>query len=190
MTTIAENREKAEREIERIRQNQDLSDEARRRKMQEVYERSVAEHRELVEEERRAEAEAIASAERKVLGIPYPERSSASERAMIALSYRDAYDRAEKAASDQLDSGSLLDLLERAEVAGDDLLARAIYHTATRRGVRQVADTYLASRPAEQARWERYTEARTEARYSGGLEGLVTAGAEGVGPARPSELAG
>lgn len=188
MSTIAENRAKAEREIEKIRANPDLSAEAKRRKIQEVYERSVAEHRELVEEERRAEAEAIASAERKVLGIPYPERSSASERAMIALSYRDALDRAERAASDREDLGALLDLLERAEVSGDSLLARAVYHTATRRGVRQVADAYLASRPTEQARWERYMQVRNEARYSGGLEGLVLAGAESVRPAKPAEL--
>jgi hypothetical protein len=191
MTTIAENREKAEREIERIRANRDLSDEARRRKIQEVYERSVAEHRELVEEERRAEAEAIASAERKVLGIPYPERSSASERAMIAMSYRDALDRAERSAADPENSTALLDLLERAEVAGDDLLARAVYHTATRRGARQVADTYLASRPTEQARWETYTQMRNEARYTAGdLEGLLIAGAESLAPMRPAELTG
>ena len=74
-------------------------------------------------------AEAIR--EHKVFAISYPERASASEKALIALSYRDARDRAERAAADRGNQDALEDLLDRAEKAGDAQLAEAAYHVAT-----------------------------------------------------------
>ncbi len=53
-------------------------------------------------------------------------------------------------------------LLERAERTGDPELAAAIYHVATERGERGVADSYLETRPKEKRRWAEYVEAMTE----------------------------
>ena len=158
-----------QREVERIRANPDLSAEAKRRMIGEATERAAEESKRLREEERDALQQTLASAEKKVLSIPYPERSSTAERATIALSYRDALDRAEKAAADHDNPDVFPDLLERAEVSGDELLAVAVYHTATRRGARHVADAYLASRPTARRNWERYREARREAESTDSL---------------------
>jgi hypothetical protein len=54
-------------------------------------------------------------------------------------------------------------LLERAERTQDPELATAVYHVATERGERGVADAYLEKRPTEKRCWEEYVEARTEA---------------------------
>jgi hypothetical protein len=120
--------------------------------------------------------------------ISYAERASTSEKALIALSYRDARDaryRAERAAADRENQGALKDLLDRAEKTGDAQLAEAAYHVATLRGARRVTDAYLADRPTARRRWDSYVEARQEAdpRNVGVL-------ASAVWPQRPPELAG
>jgi hypothetical protein len=125
----------------------------------------------------------VRSAERKVLGISYPERASAHEKALIALSYRDARDRAERAAADTDNPDALAEIMERAESSGDAQLAEAAYHVATLRGAWAIADAYLADRPAARRRWETYILARQE------VDPLtVDALASVVGPQRPSEL--
>ncbi len=172
---ITENRTRHAQELERIRSDKDLSDEAKRRKMAAVTEAAQEEHSQLVEEEREGMAQAIAQAERKVLGISYPERASAHERAIIAMSYRDARDRAERAAGDRENTEALSELLERAETSGDEQLAEAVFHVATVRGDRRVADTYLEGRPVMQGRWERYVQLRREADSFASLLGAAMA---------------
>jgi hypothetical protein len=54
-------------------------------------------------------------------------------------------------------------LLERAERTQDPELADAVYHVATEKGVRGVADAYPDARPKERKRWEKYVDARQEA---------------------------
>jgi len=104
---------------------------------------------------------------------------------MIELSYRDARDRAERAAADRDSPDALEDLLDRAEKTGDAQLAEAAYHVATLRGTRHVANAYLAERPTARNRWEDYVEARQEADP---LNMNVLASV--VGPQRPPELGG
>jgi hypothetical protein len=164
---ITENLTRHQQEVERIRNNPDLSGGAKRRMIDEATSRAAEESTRLQNEEREAMQEAVASAERKVLSISYPERASASERAMIAMSYRDARRQAESTASESMEG--LLGLLEQAESARDAQLAEAVYHVATLRGSRVVADAYLQSRPKERQRWERYVEARREAESLGSL---------------------
>jgi hypothetical protein len=87
------------------------------------------------------------------------------------MSYRDAYNRAERrveaASASSKDSGTreraLKGPLERAERSGDNQQADAIYHLACERGYWGVADTYLQSRPKAKERWESYAAARQEA---------------------------
>jgi hypothetical protein len=169
MDTISENRARHAREVERIQSDGDLSPEAKRRKVAALTEAAQEEHARLLEKQRQERMEAIEQAERKLLGISYPERASAHQKAMIAMSYRDARDRAERAAGDRDNTDALAELLERAEVCGDALLAEAIFHVTTTRGDRRVAEAYLAGRPVMQGRWERYVELRREADSFGGL---------------------
>ena len=183
MTDTATNARQHEEKIERIRRNPDLSDQAKQRMIREIHEEASREHNRLVTEAREAREEAVRSAEHKVFAISYPERATASEKALIALSYRDARDRAERAASDSENPDALEDLLDRAEKTSDAQLAEAAYHVATLRGARRVADAYLAERPTARRRWEAYVEARREADpLNMGVLASV------VGPQRPPEL--
>jgi hypothetical protein len=120
--------------------------------------------------------------ERKLLRISYPENARPHEKAIIALSYQDARDRVERAASDKDNPEALAELLTSAKTSGDAQLAEAAFHVATLRGNRRVADSYLAKRPKVQARWESYVEARNEANSLGDL---VNAS---VAPPRPQEF--
>jgi len=154
--------------------------------IQEVHVEASREHSRLVTEAREAQEAAVASAESKVFAISYPERATASEKALIALSYRDARDRAERAAVDRENQDALEDLLDRAEKTGDTQLAEAAYHVATLRGgTARVADAYLAERATARRRWESYVETRREADP---LNMNVLASV--VGPQRPPELGG
>jgi hypothetical protein len=181
------NTQRHDEKIARIRSNPDLSEHAKRRMIGETHREAVAEHARLTQEAREAREEAVRSAERKVLGISYPERASAHEKALIALSYRDARDRAERAAADTDNPDALAEIMERAETSGDAQLAEAAYHVATLRGARAIADAYLADRPAARGRWEAYVEARQEDDPLR-VNALAGALAGGVGPQRPSEL--
>ena len=153
--------------------------------IREIHEQASREHSRLVTEAREAREQAVRSAESRVFSISFPERATASEKALICLSYRDARDRVERAAENRENSDALEDLLDRAEKTGDTQLAEAAYHIATLRGARRVADAYLADRPTARRRWESYAEARQEAdpRNLGVLTSVV-------GPRRPAELGG
>ena len=185
MTDKTTNMQQYEEKIGHIRRNPDLNQEAKRRMIREIHEEAAREHSRLVTEAREAREQAVRSAESKVFAISYPERASASEKALIALSYRDARDRAERAAENRENQDALEDLLDRAEKSGDAQLAEATYHVATLRGARSVADAYLTERPTARRRWESYVEARQEADPLN-LNVLASV----VGPQRPPELGG
>jgi hypothetical protein len=185
-TQIEKNRQDFDRRLAQIRSNPDLNDEARRRMIKETYEEADARHQELAAEERRKENERILRLERGVMGIRYPYGLSEAEEELVRMSYRDAYDRAERAVSDTADNEALSTLLERAERRGDPRLAEAVYHVATERGLRGVADTYLEGRPAEKKKWEEYVAARQEAESAE----RILFGAGDHGPMQPAELDG
>jgi hypothetical protein len=130
MTDTATNARQHEEKIARIRSNRDLSDQAKQRMIREIHEEAAREHRRLVAEAREAREQAVRSAERMIFSISFPERATASEKALIALSYRDARDRAERAAANRENQDALEDLLDRAEKTGDAQLAEATYHVA------------------------------------------------------------
>jgi hypothetical protein len=184
---IAKNRQEMERRIQQIRDNADLSDQAKRRMIQETYEEAMRRHRELADERRAQTADRINRLERDMMRIRYPLGASDVEKETIRMSYRDAYDRAYYA-SPSGDPGELTRelsrLLERAERSGDPQLADAIYHVATENGIRSVADAYLESRPDARERWEAYAQARLEE------ESMQNRMFGEMPPAEPAELAG
>jgi hypothetical protein len=61
----------------------------------------------------------------------------------------------------------------RAERTGDVELADAVYHVATERGERSVADAYLERRPNQKRRWEEFVTASQEAAQSRGIESIL-----------------
>lgn len=179
-------------EVAKIRGYADLTEEAKRRMMAEAYEEASGRHRELVAEGERKAAERLERLERVVMGIRYPLHASDGDKELVRMSYRDAYDRAERAAGEAVREGDLeklTALLQRAERSGDPHLADAVYHVCTERGLRVVADSYLESRPTERKRWEEYAEARRETE-SANFVNRVLFGTGDVGPMRPAELGG
>jgi hypothetical protein len=176
-TKIEQNRQGFDRKVAQIRGYADLTDEAKRRMLLEAYEEAAGRHREIVEERERKAAERLVRLERGVMGIRYPLHASDGDRELARMSYRDAYDRAERAASagDATDE-KLSTLLERAERSGEPRLAEAVYHVANERGLRGVAGSYLEKRPAERKRWEEYAQARQEAESANPWTGSWLAG--------------
>jgi hypothetical protein len=190
-TKIEQNRQGFDRKVAQIRGYADLTDEAKRRMLLEAYEEAAGRHREIVEERERKAAERLVRLERGVMGIRYPLHASDGDRGLARMSYRDAYDRAERAAFEAIserDPEKLEALLGRAERSGDLHLADAVYHVFTERGLRGVADSYLEKRPAERGRWEEYAEARREAESANPLDRFLAGGDHG--PMRPAELGG
>jgi hypothetical protein len=165
-----------DRKVAEIRGYADLTDEAKTRKIAEVYAEAEREYRELVAEEERKVQERVEKAERAVFEYDHPFTASDVEKAQLRALQRDAYNSVydsiyflePREADEELER-----LLVRAERTGDTELARAVYHHATERGERQVADAYLEKRPAEKRRWEEYVAARREANAANTLEGRL-----------------
>jgi hypothetical protein len=184
---IEKNRQDLDRKLASIRSNADLNEQAKRRMIQEAYEEARRRHQQLADERRAQAADRINRLERDVMRVRYPLGASDVEKETIRMSYRDAYDRAYYASLSE-EPGELEQelsrLLERAERSGDPQLADAVYHVATERGLRGVADDYLGSRPEARQRWEAYTQARLEE------ESMHNRMFGDVPPDEPAELAG
>jgi hypothetical protein len=169
------NRQNAE--IAQIRASADLSEEAKARRIAEATERARAEYAEAREAGERERAERLAKAEAALFQTPYPYAASDLEQAQIRALRRGAYESVEALLARVPDpeyAGEELDrLLTRAERTQDPELADAVYHVATERGARDVADAYLEKRPHAKRRWEEFVAASREARESQGLGGLL-----------------
>lgn len=181
-TPTIKNRQDFDRKLAQIRSNPDLNDQAKRRMLQEAYDEAARKHRELIEKDQSGTSEKLARLEKGVFGLSYPtDVISGVDKERIRQSYRDASFRISGMKPEELER-----ILERAERTGDRQLAKAVYHEATERGVRGVADAYLKDRTQERSRWEEYTAARVEAES---VEGLLF-GANAYHPDRPPELDG
>ena len=172
MATPIEIRERLDAEVEQIRGYADLTEEAKQRRIAEAREKAQAEYQEAVEAEERAVQERAEKAEKALFQSSYPYGASEVEMAQLRALRRSAYDAVYDRTAPAFESGELeavryardeLErLLERAERTGDPELAAAVYHVATERGERSVADSYLEKRPNEKRRWEEYVAAMTE----------------------------
>jgi len=181
-TPTIKNRQDFDRKLAQIRSNPDLNDQAKRRMLQEAYDEAARKHRELIEKDQSGTSEKLARLEKGVFGLSYPtDAISGVDKERIRQSYRDASFRISGMKPEELER-----ILERADRTGDRQLAKAVYHEATERGVRGVADAYLKDRTQERSRWEEYTAARVEAES---VESLLF-GANAYGPTKPPELDG
>ncbi len=91
-----ENKERFERKVREIREHPDYSTEAKRRMLGEAYQEARAEHERIVDEHKAQQASTIKDLERKVFRLNFPLAVSTQEKETIRMSYRDAYDRAER----------------------------------------------------------------------------------------------
>lgn len=178
--------------LEQIRNHPDYSPEAERRYIAEAFEEAQADYREAIETQEREIQERVGKAERALFETPYPYAASDVEKAQMRALRRAAYNDVYYSTHDfgGEDPGyterELERLLERAERTQDPELANAVYHVATEKGERSVADRYLEGRPKARERWEEYVAARTEAESPERKLGH----AMGFGLMRPPELEG
>ncbi len=180
---IIENQQNFDAKAKRIRDDADLSREAKRRYLGDAYAIARDTHDQLVADHREQSEKKIADARKTVMGIKYPKQMLEADQEIARMSYRDAYDRAERAALKlRKEPTAMSDLLERADLSGDDLLAQAIHHVAARKGLRDVNQSYLQSRPTEAATWAKLEAAKAEADGSQ-LYGWIP-------PRKPPELLG
>lgn len=181
-TPTIKNRQDFDRKLAQIRSNPDLTDDAKRRMLQEAYDEATRKHRELIAKEEGGTAEELARLEKSVFGISYPvDVVTGVDKERVRQGYRDASFKVSGMKPEELER-----ILERAERTQDKQLAKAVYHEATERGIRHVADSYLKDRTEERKRWEEYTAARVEAES---VESLLF-GANAYGPTKPPELGG
>ncbi len=181
-TPTMKNKQDFDRKLAQIRSNTDLNDQAKHRMLQEAYDEAARKHQELIAKEEGGTAEKLARLEKSVFGLSYPvDVVSGLDKERIRQSYRDASFRISGTKPEELER-----VLERAERTGDKQLAKAVYHEATERGIRHVADSYLKDRTEERKQWEEYTAARREAES---VEKLLF-GARAYGPTKPPELDG
>jgi hypothetical protein len=91
----------------------------------------------------------LAAAKRRLFGIDdLTAGASPADRATMAMSFRDAQQRAQQLTT----SSEAQELLDLADQSGDELLARAVGNAAmSGLGFSAVADKYLANRPKQQA---------------------------------------
>jgi hypothetical protein len=179
--------------VTQIRGYADLTEEAKERRITEVNERAQAEYAEAREA---AEREIRERAEKALCEIPYPYAASDVEMAQIRALRREAYESVYNSIAFAQDPEhgheELGRLLTRAERTQDSELADAVYHVATERGVRKVADAYLEKRPNARKRWDEFVAAQTEVSRSGDIMNLMGRGIteRAVSSDQPSVIGG
>src|SRR5215216_7587134 len=167
-------------EVAKIRGYADLTEEAKDRRTAEVSERAQVECAEARETRERSRISRSQKAERALFETPYPYAASDVEQAQIRALRRGAYESVYNSIASDPDpehvNEELDRLLARAERTGDPELADAVYHVATERGVRRVADAYLEKRPQAKRRWEEFVPASQEAGQSRDIMHLIGRG--------------
>lgn len=110
-------RQSASQQIEQIRSRRQLTDDAKLVRIAKVHQAASARMRELEQESTQASKSARSEAEQRAFGIGNLKGDTAS----LAISYRDALDRASQASTPK----DAMALMVRANRSGDEALARA-----------------------------------------------------------------
>jgi hypothetical protein len=144
--TIRSNLESA---VQGIRNRNALSPEARRTLIAAAYTKARTAMDALNSANPGKQAADLAAAKRRLFGIDdLTAGASPADRATMAMSFRDAQQRAQQLTT----SSEAQELLDLADQSGDELLARAVGNAAmSGLGFSAVADKYLANRPKQQA---------------------------------------
>ncbi|MFE8884930.1 hypothetical protein ACFYLX_03685 [Pseudarthrobacter enclensis] len=123
-------------QIERIRQDRNLTPEGKTRRIAAVHLRYRRQVTQLEAEDKASRASQADSLRRSLFGLYGTDPNS-------LISYRDAQDRAGSIDSED----KALDLLDRADLSNDEILAKAIVGRAAEIGWNSVVRTYTAKHP-------------------------------------------
>ncbi|GAA4047693.1 hypothetical protein GCM10023063_38830 [Arthrobacter methylotrophus] len=132
----------AEAAYDRARNNADLSGDARRRAIAQAYLAATTALEKLrtdLETATNGRADALA---KQLYGVPAPGDAS------VSLSYRDAQDRAAAKAEDE---STAIALINRAMIAGDDLMVRALLDVGYSNQWAGVINAYVERNPTKEA---------------------------------------
>ncbi len=157
---LRQNREKLQRQLAEIRADEDLTREAKARRMRPVFEEAKREESRLHEERRSGLAKRTRAAERKAFAPP---ALRGADPALIQMNYRAALDSVEGIA----DVAELTRKLERAVITGDKTLARAVAWRANEYRADSVVKAYLDSDEEACKDWTAWADAHTEMSGSG-----------------------
>lgn len=136
-----------ERDVQAVRDRRELSPEAKQARIGAVYLKAKTAMDAMNTADPAKRAADLAAAKRSLYGIDDMQaRASHAEKAGMAMSFRDAQQRAGQATT-SAQAGELLDM---ADQSGDELLARAVgNHAMSGLGMGDVAERYLSTRPAQ-----------------------------------------
>lgn len=141
--------------------DEDLTHQARAERIDQLWTEADEKMRKHQEDYRAAVAAADRQAERATVRPP------SSDPARLA-SYRSALDRASAAQ----DADRLAQVLEEAELVGDEDQALAAYTVAIRSGNRAVVGAFLADRPERAAAYDQYAQRTSNSRQRKMVDGM------------------
>lgn len=155
------NRERYGRKLAEIKQDTDLTAEAKARRIAPVYKEAKAEEARLRQVRRDELAERTRAAEPRKAFAPPALRGS--DPALVQMNFRSALDSVERIN----DNAELARKLERATSTGDRTLARAVAMRANERGADHVVTAYLDSDEQARKDWIEWADAHSEMVGSG-----------------------
>lgn len=149
---IEKNKRRHGTHIQEIREDADLNADAKRRRIQEVHQEAATKHSELFGQKK---AEITTDMESKRRAAFAPPSISGADKASLAMSYRDSLDRVSKVDSDE----GLREVLNRAQLTGDAVLAKAVLYRGYELESEGAVGAYLETYPAAQRGWDEFMEA-------------------------------
>lgn len=169
-------RDDLDTKINRVRANKDLTPEAKRIQIARHYSDAKTAIDAMAASKPNETAAQVAAAKRAAFGIDdLVSGASPAERATMAMSYRDAQQRAAQITN----PAEALHLMGIAEQSGDELLVRAIGNASLQGfGMSEVADHYLAQRPAQAEALQRVHDLQRPPSLATMLEHVVPKPAE------------
>jgi hypothetical protein len=152
---IKRNRDRFTRKLEDVRADQDLTAEARARRIEPIYREAKATDARLRGERLEGLREKVRTAEREAFRAP-PMRNA--DPALVQLNYRNALDAVEGI----VDPSLLARRLDRALLTEDKALAKAVAWRANELGVDAVVRKFMDTDEAASRKWSDWAEAFSE----------------------------
>lgn len=156
------NRDRFGRKLEDVRNDTDLTAEAKARRIAPIYKEAKAVDAQLRSERMADLREKVRTAEKEAFAAP-PMRGS--DPALLQLNYRNALDSVEQTTDPNL----LSRRLDRALLTGDAALAKATAWRANDLGAAGVVKKYMDTDAAANRKWSNWAEAHTELERVGQL---------------------
>lgn len=152
---MEKNNRRYRQRVETIREDPDLNEHARQRYLKEAHQEARTKHAELFAEQR---MEVVARLEKKRKAALGPPEIFKADKASLAMSYRDALDRV--SGVDTPDR--LQEVLKRAELTGDRVLAKAALYRGYELESEEVVAGYLDAYPDDRRAWDEFMEVAAE----------------------------